>query len=159
MAENKEEGKMVSVFHKGESYGPLDTTAGRLAPQQSLKVPESLGKKLVGAYKHIIYTSDIVPESKKDEKAAADEKAKLGASIKALEKELDEAKTEHTKIVAELDKRETAIREEKKKIAKADESAKESQGKLAAALDEFLKAGSKKDLDALQAKHKDIFKA
>ena len=72
------------------------------------EVPESLAKKLIGAYKHVKLASSVVPSAGKSE-----DLAKENADLKAQ--------------VADL------------------------QGRLR----EFLDAGSKKDLDALQDKHAD----
>lgn len=129
--------KMVLVFHSGEAHGPMDTAYGRLVPGQSLALPKSIADKLVGAYKHLKYASDIIPGvGVKAAELAAGEKAKLEGLIKSLEAKLAD-------VGADVDTRVSAAVSEKQ----------EEIAKLKQALDEFLQAKDKKALEALQDKH------
>lgn len=129
MSEAKDAAKpeeKVLVFHSGQDHGPLQTACGVLYPGQSLLLPKFLADKLVGAYRHLKYASDIVPGGAKAAELAGAEKVKLQAQIKELEGKLANS----------------GIAEKDAKIAE-----------LSASLGEFLQAKDKKDLAALQEKH------
>lgn len=82
------EEKKVAIINQGPS--PMDTEFGRLLPDHSIEVTESLAKKLTGAYKHIKYAKDIVPAAG----AGADlknENAALRAQVKDLGAKLEAA--------------------------------------------------------------------
>lgn len=144
MAENKDEvkdaapkaEKQVLIYHSGDAHGPMQTPYGVLVPGQSLPVPESYSKKIVGNYKHIKLASDIIPGGTKAAELAASEKVVLQSKIKALEAQLAD-------LSADIETRVSA-------------ATSESEGKikdLEAKLDEFLQAKDKKTLEALQDKH------
>lgn len=116
--------KEVSIINHGA--GPMHTAKGVLNPGQSLSVPESLAKKLTGAYRHIRLASDIIP-GQKDAEAAAAEAAALKAQIKELEGKLEGNEKAAAGRIAEL----TDL------------------------LGKFAGAENKKELDALRAKHAD----
>lgn len=120
----KPQDKAVSIINQGGA--PMDTLGGRLMPGQSIDVPASEAAKLCRAYAHIKLASDIVPSSKANESASA-ENAALKAKVAELEGQIvvHEAKVED----------------------------------LSGRLQEFLDAGSKKDLDALQEKHAEAVEA
>lgn len=128
---DKPQEKLVSIINQGA--GPMDTGHGRVLPGGSLEVPESLAKKLVGAYRHIKLASDIIP-GQKDKEAAAAESASLKEKIAALEAQISELQGDDTN-------------------AKQIEALKAREADLVGRLQEFLDAKDKKSLEALQEKH------
>ncbi len=146
---SKELADKVLIYHTGASHGPLDTSAGRLAPGQSLAVPAALAEKLLQAYPHIKRASDLLGGGPKAAALAADEKAKLEATIEQLKKDG----------TAAIEKAEQGEKAALEKVAELEKAAAEAVPADVSALHgvirEFLAAGSKKDLEALQEKHKD----
>lgn len=167
--------KTITLYHTGSAHGPIDTAAGRLAPGLSLPVPEALAERLLVAYPFIKKTSDLVPGGAK---AAAKAAAKAEEATAKLEGGLSKAladlaaaneakealEAEANASIEECDKQRLAALERARlaeealaKAAPADFAA--AMGELQAIVREFLNAGSKKDLEALQAKHKDAVPA
>lgn len=163
--------KMITLYHTGSAHGPIDTAAGRLAPGLSLPVPEALAERLLVAYPFIKRTSDLVPGGAKEAAASKAEKTKLeGGLAKALS---DLAASNEAKAKLEADAKASIEECDKQRLAALERAnlaeealAKAAPADFAAALGdlqaivrEFLAAGSKKDLEALQAKHKDAVPA
>jgi len=158
--------ELVRIFHTGKGHGPMSTASGDLLPGQSLEVPEALAAKLTAAYKHVKLAKDVIPGGF-DPKVAR-ENAMLKAEIDKLTAALGVAKEEDSKELVELraqfDKAWADLLAEKTalegKLVDAEKAKLEAVpadvAALKAALAEFLGAGSKKDLEGLQAKHKDI---
>ncbi|MES2155474.1 MAG: hypothetical protein V4510_10100 [bacterium] len=130
----------VKLFHTGKGFGPMSTSAGWLRPGESIDAPVALAEKLCRAYKHIRLAKDVIPGS--DPRAVA-ENVKLKAEVEKLTKQLEEVKGDGTKAIADLEQ----------KLALADAGDKAA---LQGVVRDFLAADSKKALEALQEKHKDI---
>lgn len=99
VAAEKDAEKMVAVINQGA--GPMDTAHGKIMPGGALSLPESLAKKIVGAYRHIKLASDVVPGAGEGVALAA-EKAKLQAQVKELEAKLKGADEQAAAVVKDL---------------------------------------------------------
>lgn len=162
--------KLVRIFHTGDAHGPLNTAHGQLRPGQSLSVPEDLAKRLTNAYSHVKLAADVIPGAGGDPAA---EKA-LAAKLAGAQAEMGKAKEAIDELVKLKDAAIKDAKAAKDELAKANERAELAEQALAAAtpealaatlgglqqvVREFLGAGSKKDLEVLQAKHKDAVPA
>lgn len=89
------EEKQVQIINQGP--GPLDTAHGRLRAnsENTLLVPESVAKKLTGAYRFIKLVSDILPD-------VGGVQAKLEAHVKDLEALLKGAEAKSADLGARL---------------------------------------------------------
>ena len=126
----------VLIFHTGKGHGPMSTAAGDLLPGQSLDVPAALAARLTGAYAHIKLAKDVIPGGGADKRTLAENVA-LKAEIAALAKKLEDAAA----------------------AAPTPAAAGERIAKLEDIVRAFLAAGSKKDMEALQAEHADAVPA
>lgn len=148
--------KLVSLFHTG-TVGPVDTKHGRLNPGQTLDVPEEVAVRLTRAYPHVKRAADILPGSKGPSSAQAADKAKLEAELAAANKKIEEQRADGAKLLEAAAAEKAAL---EAKIAELSGGpAPDGIAALQAALLEFQKASSKKDLEALQEKHKGLVPA
>ncbi len=149
-------GKSVLIFHTGKGFGPMKTAAGPLLPGTSLEVPEELAAKLTRVYKHIKLASDIIPGGAADPRVAQ-ENAMLKAELEKLSKQLADVNENGPKAIkAAQDEADAAKAEALEANRKLNLAEAGDKVVLQGVVREFLEADSKKALEALQEKHKDI---